>query len=118
MEKTPAQYAEDAAEGVRAVNHVTLRDAEGWEFPCDAYDVVGGLSRVAMRMPQALQQVGKFIEGLASEGNVGVDAGGSDVAESQVDLQAALIDAVEAAENLRDALFRAHGVLSHLTYRG
>jgi hypothetical protein len=117
--KKPAELATEAAEAVRSLNHATLRHrtGEGWEYPSDAYDVLGELSLVAMRMPQALEQAGKFVDAIADDGRLGVDAGGTDVAGMQTDLGAAIKDAIDAAAALTKALVLAHGVASHLTYR-
>ncbi|MGW3925976.1 hypothetical protein [Streptomyces sp. NPDC005093] len=117
--KRPAELAAEAADAVRNLNHATLwgRVDGGWEYPSDAYDVIGELQHMAMRTPQALQQAGKFIDAFADEGRLGVDAGGTDVAGMQADLSAALEDAIAAAAALTKALTVAHNVASHLTYR-
>lgn len=116
----PVEHADQVAEAVRGLIHATMwhREGGGWEFPSDAYDVIGGLQVAAMRMPQALQQAGKFIEHFAAEGTLGVDASGPpDVATSQAALGDALVDAIKAAEALALALALAHAHAAHLTYR-
>lgn len=47
----------DAADLVRAFNVSTLRPAEGWNLPGDAYDAAGELSQLAHRLEQAVNQV-------------------------------------------------------------
>lgn len=116
--KTPSQLADQAAEAVRSLNHATLSKRPGWEYPSDAYDVVGGLARVAMMLPQALQQAGRFVDDIANNGHMGVDAGGPDVAAMQTDLAVELTNAVNSAQVLYLQLSRAHAVLSHATYTG
>lgn len=117
--KKPAELADEAAEAVRVLNHATMqkRVGGGWEYPSDAYDVIGDLSLIAMRLPQVLRQTGLFIDEFANDGRLGVDAGGTDVAGMQSDLGAALEDAMNAAAVLTKALMLAHNVSSHLTYR-
>lgn len=116
--KTPSQLADQAAEAVRSLNHATLSKRPGWEYPSDAYDVVGNLARLAMVLPQALQQTGRFFDDLANTRHMGVDADGTSVVEMQVDLGAALTAAVGSAQVLYLQLSRAHAVLSHATYTG
>jgi len=115
--KTPAQLADDAAEAVRAINHLTLRKptGEGWEFPSDAYSVVGNLGTLVMRLPQALEQLTEFVVTLDANDHVRADDG--DTGDKLVALQAGTTAAVAAAEQLRTALDEMHAALSPLTYQ-
>lgn len=111
--KTPAALASSAAEAVRTLNHATLSPGRyGWEYPGDAYQVIGGLDQTAGRMNQALEQIWALLSGLAADGHVRSDRGTPDA-----DLTAtrtALDTARAAADQLTTALRRAHSAASHL----
>ncbi|PVE13145.1 hypothetical protein [Streptomyces scopuliridis] len=111
--KTPAQLADDAAEAVRAINHATQSQRPGWEFPGDAYSVVGALARMAAGLPQALDQIGYLPESMA--GNLRSDKGTLDA--DLEDTYGALADAHDAAQTLYEALNRAHSALSPIAYQ-
>lgn len=119
-QKTPAVLSGEAAAAVRSLNYATLRAGEGWQYPADVYDVVGDLGRMAMRLPQALQQAGKFFDDLADNGRVGVDADGRErgttVPVMQAHVAAALMNAAVLAQQLNEQLREAHAALSHATY--
>jgi tRNA A58 N-methylase Trm61 len=114
--KTPAQLADDAAEAIRALNHATLSPRDGWEYPADAYSVVGNLGTLVMRLPQVLEQLTEFVEKLHQDGHVKADTG--DTIERLYNLGAAKGDAVDAADRLRSALDEMHAALSPLAYQG
>jgi hypothetical protein len=118
--KTPASLADRAAESIRSLNHATLSRRDGWEYPADAYDVVGDLARLVMMLPQALEQTGKFFDDLADNGHVGVDAAGRERGTTapvmQAHVAASLINAVALAKELCEELNDAHAALSHATY--
>lgn len=118
--KTPAVLADEAAESIRSLNHATLSKRPGWEYPSDAYDVVGDLGRLVMMLPQALQQAGKFFDDLADNGHVGVDSAGRENNVTARSMQIAvgnyLINAVAIATELYDELKDAHSALSYATY--
>lgn len=63
MTPRPAESANTAAEAIRALNHATAPRAGGLVFPSDAYDVLTDLAALAARLPQALRQVGAFLDG-------------------------------------------------------
>lgn len=113
--KTPGQLASDAAEAIRGLNHATLSLGHlDWEYPSNAYSVLGGLERTSGYLPQALTQVRSLLSGLFFDGHVGSTTGNAekDVAEAI----AALDDARVAAATLNAALQRAHNATSPLTY--
>lgn len=115
--KTPAELADAAAEAVRSANHATLTagPALGWEFPSDAYDVVGHLLAMVQRLPQLLEQTGAHVQRLADGGHVRSDRGGNGAEEV-----AAVLDALGRASTdavaMAAALDTAHGALSPLAY--
>ncbi|MEU3148430.1 hypothetical protein [Streptomyces sp. NPDC006999] len=113
--KTPAQLADDAAEAIRALNHATLSPRDGWEYPADAYSVVGNLGTLVMRLPQVLEQLTDFVERLHADGHVKADGG--DTIERVFNLGAAKSDAEDAATKLRSALDEMHAALSPLAYQ-
>lgn len=116
-DKTPAELASQAADAVRAINHLTLspNPSDNWTYPSHAYSLVGGLSQMAMMLPQALDQIGAFIEVMDTAGNLRSDKDTLDT-----DLQATyggLADAHDAAKGLYEALERAHSGLSPIAYK-
>ena len=113
--KTAAQLADDAAEAIRSLNHATLSPRDGWEYPADAYSVVGGLGTLVMRLPQVLEQLTEFVGQLHADGHVVADGG--DTIERVYNLAAAKGDAVDAADKLRAALDEMHAALSPLAYK-
>lgn len=115
---TPARYADDAAEAIRALNHATLRPGTGldWEYPGDAYDVVGHLVAMAERLPQALGQISALVECLATTGHIRSDKGGDGAAEVAAVL-AGLHSAGSYAEVLGNDLNDVHSALSPLAYK-
>lgn len=114
--KTPAQLADDAAEAVRSANHATMSTRPGWEFPADAYSVVGNLLEMVQRLPQLLEQTGVHVQRLADGDHVRSDRGGNGAAEV-----AAALDALNRAStdalSLAAALDTAHSALSPLAYQ-
>lgn len=113
--KTPADHASDAAEAIRALNHATLSvPGLDWEYPSNAYSVIGGLERATGYLPQALDQIGRLLFALAASNSMGSTTGSAQERYNEAD--AALIDAREAAAQLNAALQRAHNATSPLTY--
>ncbi len=114
--KTPAQLADDAAEAIRSANHATMSIRPGWEFPADAYSVVGNLLVMVQRLPQLLEQVEVFTQHLADGDHIRSDRGGNGAEEVAAALDAlsrASTDAVAMAASLDTA----HSALSPLAYQ-
>jgi hypothetical protein len=114
--KTPAQLADDAAEAVRALNHATLSTRDGWQFPADAYSVIGNLREMSQRLPQLLQQVEGFLQDLADGDHIRSDRGGNGAAEVNAALDG-LDRAREDAVTMTAALDTVHSALSPLAYQ-
>ncbi|WP_055526605.1 hypothetical protein [Streptomyces graminilatus] len=114
--KTPAQLADDAAEAIRALNHATMSTRPGWEFPADAYSVVGNLRELAQRLPQLYGQIGVFIQRLAADDHIRSDKGG-DGADEVTAAYDALMRAQDDAVTMEAALDGAHSALSPLAYK-
>lgn len=112
--QTPAALAGAAAEAIRQINHRILNGGEGWQYPGDAYSLLGSLDRMAGGLPQALDQTRAFVSGLAGDGHLRSvnDTLDHDVAAAQF----ALRDAARHAEVLQQALARAHSAVSPLAY--
>jgi hypothetical protein len=76
---TPGAAASIAGEAIRDLNHRTFagrsRHLAGWEYPSDAYRVLGSLGYLAGRLPQALDQIDRFLVQLQDAGCVGIDRG-------------------------------------------
>jgi hypothetical protein len=116
-QKDPAQLADDAAEAIRAINHLTLTRSAGdgsWGYPSHVYRTVGSLSRMAMMLPQALEQDTRFIADLNESGHLRSDRG--QLEEDLSEVFHGLDEARIAAERLYGALSRAHSGLAHLGY--
>jgi len=115
---TPAQLVNDAAEAIRSANHATLSagPALGWEFPSDAYDVVGNLLEMVQRLPQLLGQVEVFTQHLAEGDHIRSDRGGNGTTEVAAALDA-LSRASTDALSMTAALDTAHSALSPLAYQ-
>ncbi|WP_371484912.1 hypothetical protein [Kitasatospora sp. NBC_00315] len=117
--KTPAQLASAAADAVQALNHATFNTSYedgGWWWPSDAYDVVGGLDRMAGMLGQALDQIAAHVERLAQHDHIRSDKGGDggeDVATALRALKSAQADAARLASHLGGA----HSALSSLAYK-
>jgi hypothetical protein len=110
----PAGYADQAAEAVRALNHVTLPGAGGLVFPADAYETAGALGMLAARLPQALAQLSAFLQAEADAGRIvivaGPHAGDPDTAIGAA--RGCLDAAAAAAGRLYEALDAAQNALT------
>lgn len=116
--KTPAELAGQAADAVRALNHVALErpGTEGWQYPGDAYSTVANLTALAGYLPQAIGQLDAFIGALEDTGRLRSDKGPGDLPHRLLDFHGAAADAVRQALALRDALDRAHQALGPVGY--
>lgn len=106
-------YAARAAEAVRALNHATRRP-DGYAWPSDVYAVVGDLAVMASRLPQALEQSGRWLQAASTAGRVGHDAG-VDPAAAVADVLADLDEAILTADRLAGLLDLIHQATGHLT---
>lgn len=109
----PADHARGVAEAVRELNHATLptRVGDGWEYPADAYDVIGALDQAAGGIPQALDQVRALLARFAVDG---ILRSTRDVGTDLPDAYRALDQAQQATRQLQTALSRTHAALSAL----
>lgn len=116
-DKTPAQISDTAAEAIRALNHATLGSPrEDWEYPGDAYSVIGNLSFMAGMLGQAVEQATALVGRAHLTGHLTHDKG--------LDPDTAMQAVTEAEQNtqavltaLNAALGELHSALSPLGYR-
>ncbi|MGD6742984.1 hypothetical protein ACOKM3_14200 [Streptomyces sp. BH106] len=101
----------DAADSVRVFNHYSRPIGEGWEFPSDAYDALGSLSRMVGMLDQALRQTMRPVVHTHEAGRLRIDGGG-DPDWKLAQLVAARDDALAAASALTDAVQRMHNATS------
>jgi hypothetical protein len=112
--KTPAQLADAAGDAIRALNHTTIGSQADWEYPGDAYSVVGGLSYMAGMLPQAIDQIAQLLKRLEQEGYLKSDR--DTLADDLEATHDGLTIAAGAAETLRGALDRAQNGLGGAAY--
>lgn len=115
----PVDAAEQAAESVRAVNHLTLRSPSpgtpGWEDVGDMYRVLGELRVLAERLPQACSQLARHLERPATDRAYEVDATADASAEVVVaSAVLALHDAQRCASRTGEHLDEALSAVAHL----
>ncbi|MFE1777176.1 hypothetical protein [Streptomyces sp. NPDC059008] len=116
-DQTPAGHASAAAEAVRHLNHATLGPGrDGWQYPSDAYSVVGDLVALAQRLPQALDQIAQFVTQLEAQGHLRSDRD-RDVADEVAAVTAGLRMSTDDVELLTDHLNAVHSALSPLAWK-
>jgi hypothetical protein len=116
--KTAVEHADEAAEAIRAINHVTFH-AESLPFPSDAWQLINAFATTAHRLAQALQQTGHLVRGKQQRGEIGIDHGttyAEHPAMAVADCLAGLEDAAQASAMLADALERAARPLTYAHY--
>src|SRR4051812_47572763 len=69
----PWDLAAEAAEAVRAINHITADAGEGYQHPVDVDATLAELSLLASRLPQALAQARTSLNGRHAAGTLGHD---------------------------------------------
>lgn len=117
---TPGEMAEDAAEALRALNHLTLAapsaGVPGWEGVGDVYRVLGDVRVLADRVPQMCDQLATALERIGDRAEWRTD-GGADQPPDVV--AAAAVEALGAARCIAEDLGRtfgqAHCAVSHLS---
>lgn len=113
---TPAQLGDAAAEAIRSLNHATQSTRPGWEYPADAYSVVGELRTMTQRLPQLLGQVDQFLHALADGDHIRSDRGGDGATEVAA-VRDGLNRAAADAEALTAALDTVHSALNPLGWK-
>jgi hypothetical protein len=97
---------------IRALVGATLHG--GYGQPSDVDSVVADLEGIAGDLPQALIQIGRWLDHQAADGQVGDDRGG-DPCVAVNEVHAHLGAATDLAARLACALHRAHQATAHLT---
>lgn len=115
-EPTPVQLAEQAAQAIRAGNHLTRPDVSPMSGPAETADLVAALAETTARLPQLL---GQLAFRLAAEGHAGrlrLDAlsTASDPATAVATATSALARTAAYAAHAGRDLDAAHQVLAHL----
>jgi hypothetical protein len=115
---TAAELASAAAEAIRGLNHASMSAPRAeLEYPADAYEVMGALSAMAQRLPQAIEQTQRFMDRLHDAGRLRHDSGAPALlAGDLIALRVATDDAVTMAGMLARALADVHSDLSAIAY--
>lgn len=107
--------ADQAAEAVRAVNHSTRAPGAGWQYPSDAYSLIGTLAHLARMLPQAITQSLQPVTDAHQADRLTVD-GGKDPARAASSAVQTTRVAIGRAQRLAEALDQVHAALSPLGY--
>jgi hypothetical protein len=116
--KTAVEHAAEAAEAIRAINHVTYQ-AESLPYPSDAWRLLNPFASTTHRLGQALQQTGNLVGGKHERGEIGIDHGTAYAGHPEMaveDCLTGLQDAVQASGLLAEALERAARPLTYAHY--
>lgn len=107
--RTPAGHATAAAESIRQLNHALYAP---FADPADVYSTVGGLSQLAMMLPQALTMIRDAVQTLETSARLCSDH--DDLADDLGRTYEELGRAVNDARTLYESINSAHGGLSHI----
>lgn len=115
-----AEVAEQAAQAVRTLNHLTRPAAGALSEPGQACDLVAALACTAGRLPQLLEQLSRWLRGEAAAGRLRVDAWSSspDPAAAVAEASAGLDQASRCVHRAGHALDAAHQALAQLAGPG
>ena len=114
---TVGQLAEQAAEAIRALNHLTRPATTALRDPAEAGDLAAALSCLTGRLPQLLGQLNRWLTGQQQAGHLQTDTRPS-APDSAAAVQAVtghLDQAAACAQQVSDALDAAHQHLAHLS---
>jgi hypothetical protein len=119
-ELTTGELAEQAAEAVRALNHLTRRESGTLAYPGEVCEIVTALARAASRLPQLLGQLSGWLHAEQRHGRLRVDALSPqpDPAMAVADVIGELTRASQCAHAAGRALDAAHQQLAHLAASG
>lgn len=118
-----AELAQEAAEAVRALSHVTIfPDGDGGlRYPADVYATLGELATLGHRLPQAVRQLTAFLHRQHQAGHVAIDAGTRYAGDPAAAVEGATVFlqvAEQLAEQLGAALDQAAQALAFASYSG
>ena len=116
--RSVVEHADAAAEAIRAINHLTL--CGGLDYPAEAYQLLGDLAVMVIRLPQALAQLARQLDDWQSAGLVRIDAGTEFEDNPQLAIATATSylrdDGVPTAERLGAALTQAQLSIAYASY--
>jgi hypothetical protein len=119
--KTAVEHAHDADQAIRAINHLTFNTG-ALPYPSDAWLLLGHLSTLAARLPQAFDQIATQVRAWHRDGLIGIDPGTRFANEPLLAVATAAIaltdHATTAANQLTQALNTAHDALAYAHYTG
>jgi hypothetical protein len=115
MGDTPRDLADQAAEAIRSLNHLTRGEPgdNALEYPADVYSVVANLKIMTERLPQLFGQLTEWLWAEQAAGRVAHDQG-KDAGLTVAGVDHHLTEARVAAGALYDALNGAHNELAGL----
>lgn len=110
LTRTPSQLADDAAEAVRSLCHVTI-DRDAYAEPADINSTVAGIEALTYSLPQALRQTARTLQAMDADPGIRIDSG-ADSAEKVAEAVHELEQAQHALNAAGQALSRANQRLS------
>ncbi|MFE8944047.1 hypothetical protein [Streptomyces sp. NPDC007856] len=111
-----AALADQAAEAIRGINHTTRTPGEGWQYPGDAYTLIGTLAHLSRMLPQAITQAIQPVTDAHQADRLTVDDGADPDQAASRAVQATRI-AISRAMHLSQALDAVHSALAPLGCR-
>ncbi|GAA2314576.1 hypothetical protein OKJ48_03025 [Streptomyces kunmingensis] len=112
---TPVEFAGQAAEAVRAINHTTRAPGDDWQYPGHAYSLIGALAHLSRMLPQAITQALQPVTDAHQADRLIVDGGKDPDEAASSAVQTARV-AIGRAQRLAVALDQVHSALSPLGY--
>lgn len=109
----PQQEAAAAAQGIRALNHATISQA-GYTWPSDVDATVAELEHLAIMLPQALEQIEKWLTTQLDAGRIEDDRPGKDPAVSVEEALTWITAGIVHTRALARCLSAAHIHTAHL----
>lgn len=110
LPRTPSQLADDAAEAIRSLNHVTMH-ADAYNEPADINSTVSRLEALAYTLPQALNQTARTLQAMSQDPGIRIDSGANS-AEKVAEAVQEMLRAQQAFQAAGEALSRANQRLS------
>lgn len=111
----PNRLLSEAAEQVRAFNHVTISTGGDWRFPSHSYDAIGNLAYLLRMLPQAIEQATGPALSAYGQGRLVIDGGG-DPGQATEKLRKSLEAAIVHAERLAGAVDGMHSATSPMAF--
>lgn len=109
---TPREIASQAAEAIRALNHLAAGGGE-LTSPDEVRDIIASLGLMGQGLPQLCEQLARFLVAQDEDGQVAHDSG-QDPGLSVTEVIEALTAAGQAADMMTAALDEAHNASAEL----